>query len=131
MGLFAGLAACFIMMLTALLSDEASITLFLFAIFAALGWWSYLECCGTRLLGASLIFPTRPPFWPYLPAYRMTTIALDRIVSTRVFSNGRYSHGLVLGLAAGQASILFDDPFLRDLTLAAILARSTNPAATF
>jgi hypothetical protein len=124
--LFAVAAACFIMMVTAFLSDDSSLTLPLFSVFVILGWCCFLECRGITLRNTSLIFPARPPFWPHLLAYKMTTISLDRVSSVAVFSNGDYAHGLVLGFAIGQARLMFDDPFFRDLTLAAIVARNPH-----
>ncbi|MDF2116095.1 DUF4339 domain-containing protein [Roseiarcaceae bacterium H3SJ34-1] len=124
--LFAVAVACFIMMATAFLSDDSSLTLPLLGIFAILGWCCFLECRGTTLRNTSLIFPARPPFWPHLLAYRMITISLDQISSAGVFSNGDHAHGLVLGFSVGQVRLMFDDPFFRDLTLAAIAARSPH-----
>lgn len=124
--LFAVCAACFIMLVTAFLSDDSSLALPLLGVFSILGWWCYLECQGTRLHATSVTFPSRPPFWPHVLAYRMTTIPIDRVSSMEVFSQGQYMHGLVLGLSAGQARLIFDDMFFRDLALAAILARNPH-----
>jgi len=124
--LFALATAFFIMMLTAFLSDDSSLTLPLLGAFLILGWWCFLEYQGTRLRSTSVTFPSRPPFWPHLLAYKMTTVPLDRVSSMEVFSHGEYMHGLGLGLSVGQVRLIFDDPFFRDLALAAILARNPH-----
>jgi hypothetical protein len=130
MALFGGITAFLVMTASSLSSDDASVSLILLAVLAMLGWWCFLEFRGLTLRGVDLIFPARLPFWPYLPAYGMRTVALDRISSAETFSRGKFSYGLVLGMSVGQVSLIFDDLFLRDLTLAAILARNTQISGT-
>jgi hypothetical protein len=127
--LFAGVTSCSNMMIMAFLSDEATMGFLFLSAFVAVGWWCFVEFRGIQFRGPLLVFPRRLPFWPHLPGYKMATIAVDRISYTEVFSVGRYTHGLTLSLSDARFTLFFDDLFLRDLMLAAILIRNTHNTA--
>jgi GYF domain 2 len=100
----------------------------LMLVFMYLAFWTLIEVLGMTIEDRVLKYPVRLKYWPHIFPIGRRAIPVDRIRRVTAISRASHVHFLQLTTDEGERDLIFDDLFMREVFLLAIIARTTPRA---
>jgi hypothetical protein len=93
--------------------------------FMYLVFWTGIEFSGTTVDAGVLTYPVRLKYWPHILPVGRRAIPVERIKIVSATSLGLHTHFLQITTDGSERNLLFEDVFMREVFLLAIMARTT------